>query len=216
MRVAAHVYYLSDARDLVSNDVDILAHSIRDSLVDDAFLAGMKTRHVIYIPTLSLDEFAYIYAREAEWINDPFFKASLEPGVYEMITSEKYRNDLKNSPVYTRNIKGFNMAVANLRKIFDAGILVALGTDSGAMPVRTQGFSEHLEMELMTQAGLTPLQSISVATKNAADALKINQHYGIIEKGKVADLLILNGDPSKEIKNTRNINAVYKAGKKVR
>jgi imidazolonepropionase-like amidohydrolase len=71
-------------------------------------------------------------------------------------------------------------------------------------------------MELMTQAGLTPLQSISVATKNASEALKINNRYGVIEKGKIADLLILNEDPSKEIKNTRNIESVYKAGKKVR
>ena len=215
MRVAAHLYYLSDARKLVGEGLDIIAHSIRDSVVDDAFLLEMKAKKVIYIPTLSLDEFSFIYAREPEWINDPFFKASLEPGVYELITSEKYRNDLMHAPAYARNAAGFKIALINLKKIADAGITIALGTDSGAMPVRAQGFSEHLEMALMVEAGITPLQAIAIATKNASEALGIDNRYGLLEKGKMADLLILNADPSADIKNTRNIASVYKAGKKI-
>ena len=89
LRVASHVYYLSDARKLVASGIDILAHSVRDSVIDDELVAQMKAKHVVYIPTLSLDEFAYIYARKPDWINDDFFKTSLEPGVYEMITSDK-------------------------------------------------------------------------------------------------------------------------------
>jgi imidazolonepropionase-like amidohydrolase len=214
MRVAAHVYYLADARQLVADGVDILAHSIRDSVVDDVFLADMKAKNVIYIPTLSLDKFSYAYAGDPEWINDPFFKASLEPGTYEMITSSPYKSNTKNSPAYERNETGFKIAMTNLKKIFDAGIRVALGTDSGAFPIRTQGFAEHLEMQLLNEAGLTPMQAIMVATKNAADALQLND-FGVIENGKVADLLVLDGDPSGDIKNTRKIFAVYKAGKKV-
>lgn len=215
LRVAAHVYYLSDARKLVSDGLDIFAHSIRDSVLDDSFLQQMKIKKVAYIPTLSLDEFAYIYARKPDWINDAFFKNSLEPGVYEMITSGKYQQDLKNSASYAKNIKAFETALKNLKKLFDAGIVIAMGTDSGAMPIRTQGFSEHLEMELMVQAGLTPLQAITVATKNSAEVLQINSKFGTLEKGKVADLIILNADPIENIKNTRKIEAVYKAGKEV-
>lgn len=215
MRVAAHVYYLADARQLVADGVDILAHSIRDSIVDDAFLADMKAKNVIYVPTLSLDKFAYVYAGDPEWINDPFFKASLERGTYEMITSANYKSNTKNSPAYARNENGFKTAMTNLKKIFDAGIRVALGTDSGAFPVRAQGFAEHMEMQLLTEAGLTPLQAIMIATRNAADALELND-YGTIETGKVADLLILDGDPSIDIKNTRKIFAVYKSGAKIK
>jgi imidazolonepropionase-like amidohydrolase len=214
MRVAAHVYYLADARQLVADGVDILAHSIRDSVVDDVLLDDMKAKNVIYVPTLSLDKFAYAYAGDPEWINDEFFKSSLEPGTYQMITSAGYKNNTKNSPAYTRNENGFKIAMTNLKKIFDAGVRVALGTDSGAFPIRAQGFAEHLEMQLLNEAGLTPLQAIMAATKNAAEALQLND-YGTIEKGKVADLLILNGDPSSDIKNTRKIFAVYKAGKKI-
>ena len=215
LRVTSHVYYLSDARKLVADGLDVIGHSVRDSVITDDLVQLMKRNNVVYIPTLSLDEFSFIYARKPEWINDPFFKASLEPGVYEMITSEKYQSDLMNSPAYKRNMAGFDIALKNLKKIFDAGILVALGTDSGAMPLRAQGFSEHLELELMVQAGLTPSQAIVVATKNAAQVLKSDQHYGILKKGNYADLIVLDANPLENIKNTRKINRVYKAGKEV-
>lgn len=215
IRVAAHVYYSGDLKQLVADGVDIIAHSVRSDLIDDATIAQMKAQQVIYIPTLSLDEYAYIYGQQPEWINNEFFKKSLEPGVYEMISTEKYRNDLKNAPNYALNMKAFETAQQNLLRLFKAGVLIAMGTDSGATPVRAQGFSEHLELQLMTKAGLTPLEAITVATKNAAATLKIQQQYGTLEPGKVADLIILNGDPVKDIKNTREIFAVYKDGKEV-
>jgi imidazolonepropionase-like amidohydrolase len=215
LRVAAHLYYLDDARRLVAGGVDIIAHSIRDSVIDDELLQEMKAKQVIYIPTLSLDEYSYIYARKPEWINDEFFKASLEPGVYDMITSEKYQQDLQHAPSFNRNMHAFETALKNLKKLYDAGILVSMGTDSGAMPIRTQGFSEHLELELMVEAGLTPMQAIGVATKNASVLLKINRKYGTLEKGKIADFIILDGNPAADIKNTRKIIAVYKDGVKV-
>ncbi|MFC6101104.1 amidohydrolase family protein [Olivibacter domesticus] len=215
MRVAAHVYYLSDARKLVASGVDIIGHSIRDSVIDDVLIQEMKARKVAYIPTLSLDEFSFIYARKPDWINDPFFKASLEPGVYEMITSTKYQESVRNSPAYARNVNGFEIALKNLKKLYDAGVLIAMGTDSGANPLRAQGFSEHLELELMVQAGIDPLQTITVATKNGAAVLQIAAHYGTIEVGKIADFIVLSESPEKDVKNTRKIEAVYKAGKTV-
>jgi imidazolonepropionase-like amidohydrolase len=215
LRVASHLYYLEDAKKLVEAGLDIIAHSVRDQEVDAALLKAMKARNVAYIPTLSLDEFSFIYARKPEWIDDAFFKASLEPGVWEMITTPQYQNNIKNSPAYERNVKGFNLALRNVKKAFDAGVLVALGTDSGATPVRAQGFSEHLELELLVQAGLTPLQAIRVGTLNAATALRLEPDYGTVEKGKVADLIVLGDNPEKNIRFTRKIETVYKAGKVV-
>lgn len=215
LRVAAHVFYLSDARKVVKDGVDILAHSIRDSIVDDNLLEEMKEKGVVYIPTLSLDEFAFIYSKKPEWINDPFFKASLEEDVYNLITSDEYQNKIKNDPQFNQKIKAFNIALINLKKIYDKGILVALGTDSGAMFLRAQGFSEHLELQLMTEAGLTPMQAIVIATKNAAKVIDIDDNFGTIEVGKTADFLILNSNPIINIKNTRDIYQVWKDGKKV-
>ncbi|HVI43732.1 MAG TPA: amidohydrolase family protein [Chitinophaga sp.] len=215
LRVAAHVYHLADLQQLVADGIDVIAHSVRDAVIDDTTIAQMRAKHIIYIPTLSLDEFAYIYADKPEWINDAFFRKSLEPGVYEMITSEKFQNDLKNDPALAKNTAAFQTALKNLKKVYAAGILVALGTDSGATPLRAQGFSEHLELELLVQAGLTPLQAITAATFSAARALKVAGKSGTVTPGKTADLLIVDGDPLSNIKNTRNIVAVYKAGKEV-
>jgi imidazolonepropionase-like amidohydrolase len=207
IRVASHLYNLEDARDLTKSGLDIIAHSIRDKEIDADLIQQMKEKGVAYIPTLSLDEYAYIYARKPEWIEDSFFRASLEPGVYEMIISKEYQDQV--------NKAGFEIALKNVKKIHGAGILVALGTDSGAFPIRAQGFSEHLEMELLVQAGLTPLQAITSATKNSAKVLKIDTNYGTIEKGKKADFIILSESPEKNIKNTRTIEAVWKDGMEV-
>lgn len=215
IRVAAHLFYVEDARKLTEAGIDIIAHSIRDKEVDQDLLTKMKQKNVTYIPTLSLDEYQFAYAGNPDWINDAFFKASLEPGVFEMITDKAYGEKIKNSPDYQRNMSAFKTAMINLKKIHDAGIKVALGTDSGAFPIRTQGFTEHLEMELMVKAGLTPAQAIAISTRNAATALRIDHEKGTLEKGKKADFLILTANPSDDIRNTRKIESVWKEGKEV-
>ncbi len=215
LRVAAHLYHLEDARALVADHVDILAHSIRDAEVDDALLQQMKQQHVAYIPTLSLDDFAVAYDGSPSWINDPFFRAALDPGLLAMITSPEYKAKVQASKATAQEAAALPIAMRNLKKIYDAGILVALGTDSGATPIRVQGFAEHIELVLMVKAGLTPLQAITVATKNAAELLRVADQYGTLEPGKKANFIVLEKDPSQDIRNTQTIRAVWKNGAKV-
>jgi imidazolonepropionase-like amidohydrolase len=215
LRVAAHLYHLDDARVLVADGVDVIAHSIRDGEVDNALLSAMKNHHVAYIPTLSLDDFAFAYGDSPAWMSDPFFRAALDPGVLEMITSSEYKAKTRANKVAALETAALPVAMTNLKKIYDAGILVALGTDSGATPVRVQGFAEHMELALMVQAGLTPLQAISVATKNAAQLLRIADNYGTLEPGKKANFIVLKRDPSQDIRNTQTIRAVWKNGARV-
>jgi imidazolonepropionase-like amidohydrolase len=215
LRVAAHLYHLKDARSLVADGVDVVAHSIRDGEVDDALLADMKKHNVAYIPTMSLDDFAFAYADSPAWVNEPFFRAALDPGVFEMITSHDYKAKTRDSNVAKMEEKALPMAKRNLKRIYDAGILVALGTDSGATPIRVQGFAEHVELALMVEAGLTPLQAITVATKNGAELLRVSDQYGTLEPGKKANFIVLEKDPSEDIRNTQSIRAVWKNGIKV-
>jgi len=215
LRVAAHVFHLEDARQLVDAGIDALAHSIRDKDIDDALLDAMKQKDVTYIPTLSLDEYQFIYTQKPDWVNDPFFKASLEPGVYEMINSQEYIDRLKANPSFPKMNMYFQTALRNLAKIYKRGIKVALGTDSGATPVRAQGFSEHLELELMTEAGLTPLEAITCATRNGSQLLHIDKKYGTLEKGKKANFIVLSANPENNIKNTRSIVGVWRDGAEV-
>jgi imidazolonepropionase-like amidohydrolase len=215
IRVAAHLYHLTDARKLVAAGIDIMAHSIRDGEIDDSLIEEMKARHVAYIPTLALDEFATAYLDNPSWLNDPFFRNSLEPGVYRMITSQAYKERLAASPVTPQEAKALKYALINLRKLYKAGILVAMGTDSGATPIRAQGFSEHLELALMVQAGLTPLEAIKVATANSARLLQIGADRGTLEPGRRASFLVLDKDPTVDIRNTHSLSAVWTDGVKV-
>ena len=215
LRVASHVYNLEDARKLVGLGLDIIAHSVRDGEIDDALLAEMKKRRVAYVATLSLDEFAFAYQDSPEWLNDPYFQASLEPGVLQMITSPEYKEKVRSNKNTALEMSAFQMGLKNVKRVFDAGVLVALGTDSGAQPVRVQGFSEHMELELLVKAGLTPMQAITVATKNGAQLLKIDDRCGTLEPQKKANFIVLDKDPSTSIGNTKTISGVWKDGKKV-
>jgi len=192
-----------------------MAHSIRDRVIDDALLGEMKRHHIVYIPTLSLDEFAFSYEGSPAWIRDPFFRAALEPGVYEMISSPAYKNRVRNNPATAKEIAALSAALKNLKKIYEAGITIALGTDAGAQPIRVMGFSEHMEMELMVRAGIPPLQVIKIATSNGATLLRADKDIGTLEPGKLADFIVLDKDPGVSILNTRSIRQVWKNGVKV-
>ena len=215
IRVASHLYRLADARKLVAAGVDIMAHSIRDSVIDEAFAQEIARRKIVYIPTLSLDDLAFIYGEDPEWLNDPFFRNALDPGVYEMVTSPAYKEKLKNNPAAERERNALRIAMKNLLILHRAGVMIALGTDSGAMPIRVQGFSEHLELELMVQAGLTPLEAIRAATLNSATLLKAGGKTGSLSAGKQASFIVLDKDPSADVRNTTAITAIWVKGKKV-
>ncbi len=133
--------------------IDILAHSVRDAALPDALVAEMKRKHVTYIGTLALDNFATAYADDPEWLTSAFFRNALEPGVYEMITSAKYKQSVKDDKKTPAELAAQPIARANLKKVFDAGIPVVLGTDSGAAPIRPFGFAEHRELQLLIEQG---------------------------------------------------------------
>jgi len=215
LRAAAHVFHLEDAQRLPDDGLDIFAHSIRDAEIPESLIAKMKRNHVAYIATLSLDDFATAYGDDPAWLSQPFFRDSLEPGVYEMITSQQYKDSLKTSKPAAIERDALPMAMKNFKKVYDAGILVALGTDSGATPVRAFGFSEHMELQLLVQAGLTPLQAITVGTKNAAQLLHVSSEFGTLTPGLKANFIVLDKDPSLDIHNTESIVSVWKDGKKV-
>ncbi len=107
------------------------------------------------------------------------------------------------------------IAMRNLKKISDAGIVIAAGTDSGGGPGRFQGYFEHLELEYETKAGLTPMQALVSATSGAAQALNISKEVGTLKKGKLADFLVLSANPLDDIKNTRSIESVWIGGVRV-
>lgn len=95
-----------------------------------------------------------------------------------------------------------------------AGVRILAGSDTGWGNEYTfPGFSLHDELALLVEAGLTPMESLQAATRNAAEFLNREKDLGTVERGKLADLVLLEADPLKEIKNTRKIAAVVYGGK---
>jgi len=99
-----------------------------------------------------------------------------------------------------------------LKKLRDEGVNIALGTDSGA-PGVVVGKAVHKELELMVEAGLSPMEAILAGTKNAAENLGKGSHLGTVEQGKLADMIVVSRDPLDEISNTMGIKMVLKDGK---
>jgi imidazolonepropionase-like amidohydrolase len=105
-------------------------------------------------------------------------------------------------------------AMANAKRLFDAGVLLAAGTDA---PYPGDYFGEglHRELELLVEAGLTPLQAIGLATRNAARLMRGEATWGTLEAGKRADLLLVRGNPAERIGDSRNVTAVIQAGRRI-
>jgi imidazolonepropionase-like amidohydrolase len=210
-----HAYELSDARMLVERGLNVLAHNIRDREVDSDFIAVLKQRNVTLIPTLIRDEFLFAYGEAPAWIDDPFFLKFVPPERLAVLKT-KIRDEQAKNPQRALFKAGFEMNKINLKKLSDGGVRIALGTDSGGAADRffIQGYSEHREMELMVQSGLTPMQVIQSFSKGASEALGIDKEFGTLAKGKAADLLVLEKNPLDSITNMRTIQTIYLGGKK--
>src|SRR4029450_7196197 len=210
-----HAYELSDARMLVERGLNVLAHNIRDREGDSDFIAVLRQRNVTLVPTLIRDEFLFAYGEAPAWIDDPFFLKFVPPERLAVLKT-KIRDDQAKHPQRALFKAGFQMNKINLKKLSDGGVRIALGPDSGGAADRffIQGYSEHREMELMVQSGLTPMQVIQSFSKGASEALGIDKEFGTLAKGKTADLLVLEKNPLDNISNMRTIQAIYLGGKK--
>lgn len=215
LRVAAHLFHLDDAKSLVKDGLDVIAHSVRDQPVDQELLDLMKTHHTSYIATLALDESQFIYADHPAWMDSPAFEAAVDPKLREKWLGKDYVTQAKGSLMARQNRAALQQGMKNLKVIFDAGILVGFGTDSGATPMRLPGWAEHRELQLMVAAGLTPMQAITCATHNAAELEHDLENRGTLEVGKRADFLILAANPLDDIVNTTKLVAIYHGGARI-
>ncbi|MGA8593150.1 MAG: amidohydrolase family protein [Bryobacteraceae bacterium] len=211
LKVAAHVFYLADAKKLVSDGVDVLAHSVRDKPVDSEFIRLVKQHGTVYIPTLQLEEAFFIYPDKPDWIKSPFFLNALQPSVREMLLSPEFAAKVQSDPATIEHRQFLATAEQNLKRLADAGVTIGFGTDSGATPTRIAGFAEHRELQLMVEAGLSPAQAIHSATSVNATFLAIPQ-TGTLVARKQADVLVLDADPLSDIENTEKIAAVIHNG----
>jgi imidazolonepropionase-like amidohydrolase len=173
-----------------------------------ALFAKFARNNTVQDPTLS-----YYWTDIQARLKDPAIVSGERMEYIPAAYREQWAAAVANSDdVATRQrvLEKYKQIVAALLKA-QVGILA--GTDT-LKSYFVPGFSLHDELELLAQAGLTPLQVLQAATVNPAGQFKIND-LGTVEQGKIADLVVLDGNPLEEIRNTRKIFAVIAGGRLV-
>ncbi|PYK56549.1 MAG: amidohydrolase [Verrucomicrobia bacterium] len=222
IRVAVHATELDTARAAVEEGADVLVHSVTDKPIDDAFVKLLKDRHTILCPTLVVFErygrtFSHqlnLTPEEKAWGN-PEVIASLD---VTKIPQDKLPERIKSAlakpdEALDRIKKTYDIAQPNLKRLEDAGVTIAAGTDAGNIGT-IHGPALFREFQLMKEAGLTPMQILQCTTANAAKLFggDTGAHIGQIAPGYFADLVILNSNPVDDIAHASDIDRVIKNG----
>ena len=160
--------------------VDVIAHALQDQDIDDAAIQAIKQGGSFLAPTLAVYE-------------------PNKPGHPAMNPSD---------PRFTQTMRKWNFALHNTKRLYDAGVPIALGTDAG-MPNTLHGKATLREMELLVQAGLPPSAALIAGTANSAKAMGELADRGTIEKGKRADLVLLKGKPWQNISDVEATDRVF-------
>lgn len=211
--LAAHIVTLEDAKDLLGSNVDLVAHSVRDKPVDSELIDMMLETDVCITPTLTREVSVYIYAERPDFFDDPFFLKYADREVLEQLQDPEIQENYTGTAAdYYR--EALPLAKENMIALHNVGVRVALGTDSGP-PARFQGYFEHMEMEMMQDAGMLPGEVLLSATRYAAECMQIDKQVGTLEPGKQADFVVLNANPFSDIRNLREIESVFVGGNEV-
>lgn len=215
-----HATELRQAQVSVEAGARVLVHSVEDRVVDKAFVDAVIDADVIYTPTLTvrggyLRMFDAAFSGEPPEVEDP--NDCVDQGTLDKIARsaevrEYLRMDEEQYAAYRARATGRAETLAtNLKILYEAGVTIAMGTDAGN-PLTVSGPSVLAEMEAMQAAGMPALAVITAATLNGAKAMGREADIGTVEVGKIADLLILTADPSDDVGNFRQLEAVIRDG----
>ena len=213
LRVIAHVVTLADVKALLRANIDGFAHMFRDRDADAELLGLLKDRpNVFFMLTLWAPRLAAATDRPA-WLDEPGLKETASVDQIREFAAP-FANRTAQSVATAR--EEWTHLVKNVQVLGNAGVTLVLGTDVGGNtggPLL--GWTEHIELENMVAAGMTPSAAIVAGTRGSADALRIAE-LGTIASGKRADFIVLEANPLSDITNTRKISKVFQRGVAVR
>lgn len=214
LRVAVHLYYLDDAKDLLAAGADYIAHSVRDKAVDADFTRQLVQSKVCYSPTLMREVSTFVYESTPPFFKDSLFLAHANREWMATAQQPARQEATRTSASAQRYKAQLPLAMRNMKALHQAGVPIAMGTDTGPVG-RFQGYFELMEIEMMVDAGLTPTQALQSATRDAARCLKLDADLGTLEAGKVADFVVLDASPLERISNIRKQHSVWIGGVRV-
>ena len=210
-----HATGLWEAKDAVRAGARVLVHSVWSAPVDDEFLTLVRRQGTIYVPTLTVpDGYRQVAARRFERDRQPLACVDPATRVKALATDTVARAQRLSAAAVderaARTARNLAQGLANLKRVHDAGIPVALGTDAGN-PLTLHGASVFMELEAMQAAGLAPRDVLISATRTAAIASGLDS-TGTVAAGSVADLVVLDADPLADVRNVRRIALVVRRG----
>jgi len=208
IRTTVHVSSELRSLEAIYAGVDTLAHPVIQGPVSDSFVKLMGAKKTPFASTLTIGENYSRLAEHPEYLDQPLYMASITAAEREQLKT-KTRTEWQARP-WTWWMKIMTpIAEENIRKIHAAGGIVACGTD------QSSGAATQRELELLVAAGISPLNVIQIATYNSAVFLGKADQLGSVEAGKLADLVLLNKDPTENINNAKSIVFVMKDGRLV-
>ncbi len=209
IRSMAHLFSELRAREAIEAGLDTLGNTIIEGPVSNGFVQLMAGKRVPIASALSSFDDLGRLMDHPEFLDQPLYRATLEPVTIEQLKTTT-RDFLLKDPWWGQWRKLMEpIGADNLKRINAAGGIVALGTDVSVGP------SVHRELELLVNGGISPGDAIRIATLNAAVFLGKDRELGSVEEGKLADLLLLDANPLADINNTKRISMVIVNGEVV-
>lgn len=226
-KMIAHATTLQQAKAALRNGTKLLVHSVEDTLVDEEFLELAKENGTIYNPTLIVGSGYMLAFRAAAGIvsyqfDDP--NRCVDSKTKALLNNaSQFNNHPRFTDTFVQRLNAFDpekdrvseTTLQNLKKVYEAGIPIAVGTDAGN-PGTLHGPSIYGEMEAMQSAGIPASDLIVMATRNGAMAMERGEDFGTLEKEKIANLIVLDDDPSADIANMRSITHTMIKGQLMR
>jgi imidazolonepropionase-like amidohydrolase len=214
-----HATGLVEAKAALRAGADLLVHSVWDKLVDDEFIELARANETVYCPTITVIEgygrmYDAVLTGEPPAVDDP--NGCVDPKTLAHVAeTAELDKGLVDAEQQERRKKGTAARVAtmkeNLARLHEAGISIAMGTDAGN-PLTLHGPAVYAEMEAMQAARMSPAEVLVASTRGGALAMGRLEEIGTLEPGKVADLLVVEADPTKEIANLRKLRYVVRGG----
>jgi imidazolonepropionase-like amidohydrolase len=217
LRVAVHATGLRVATEALQWGADVLVHSVDDQPVDRAFLDLLKSRDAVYVPNIVvLEDYASLRLQKSRLsaftpgCSDSRIAATFDElaGLPAAAFGGRTLEDRRASDPWPKTRE---VVFGNLRRVREAGGRIAAGSDAGNV-MTLHGASLSRELELLVEAGLTPLEAVQAATTGSARVLG-DARAGVIERGSWADLVAVEGDPTKDITAMKKVKWVMKGGK---
>ena len=213
-----HATGLREAKVALQAGARLLVHSVMEAPVDAEFLSLARAGGAFYCPTITvIDGYARlpVAARtgKSPAVDDPLGAVDSLTRAHVAMTAGEAHRVLGGSPPLRDSLMNarHRFMDGNLLAVRRAGIPIVTGTDAGN-PLTLHGPAIFAEMEAMQRAGLTPAEVLRASTRDAARAMGRGDELGTIEKGKTADLLILDADPRRDVANLRKVRIVMRSG----